>query len=180
MTNDNTNPWPTIDLHGQKIEEACKSLSSFIHHHNDERFIHIIHGKGHRLDDGLSILKSQVIHYLKQHPKVLAFCSCQQNLGGTGAVLAYIKNSIDYDVIDPMLWISEKTSDFDSLLQNAEEELIEAWNMALESQNINVQAVAEKEGVIFVNKDSDLFRELVEEGKELIINNSNKRSESDE
>ena len=38
---------PSIDLHGQKIEEACRALSKFIHYHADERFIQIIHGKGY-------------------------------------------------------------------------------------------------------------------------------------
>ena len=59
---------PSVDLHGQKIEGACQSLSKFIHYHDDERFIQIIHGKGYNSDQNLSILKSQVVHYLKQHP----------------------------------------------------------------------------------------------------------------
>ena len=85
---------PCIDLHGQKIEEACKSLSKFIHYHDDERFIQIIHGKGYNSDQNLSILKSQVVHYLKQHPQVLAFCSCPQKMGGTGAVFVYLKVNV--------------------------------------------------------------------------------------
>ncbi len=85
---------PCIDLHGQKIEEACHSLSKFIHYHGDERFIQIIHGKGYNSDQNLSILKSQVVHYLKQHPQVLAFCSCPQKMGGTGAVFVYLKGNV--------------------------------------------------------------------------------------
>ena len=85
---------PSIDLHGQKIEEACQSLSKFIHYHGDERFIQIIHGKGYNSDQNLSILKSQVVHYLKQHPQVLAFCSCPQKMGGTGAVFVYLKGNV--------------------------------------------------------------------------------------
>ena len=83
---------PSIDLHGQIIKEACRSLSNFIHYHQDEKFIHIIHGKGFHSEQGLSILKSQVVHYLKQHPQVLAFYSCPQNSGGTGAVFVNLKN----------------------------------------------------------------------------------------
>ncbi len=83
---------PSIDLHGQVIKEACRSLSNFIHYHQDEKFIHIIHGKGFHSEQGLSILKSQVVHYLKQHPQVLAFYSCPQNSGGTGAVFVNLKN----------------------------------------------------------------------------------------
>ena len=85
---------PCIDLHGQKIEEACQSLSKFIHYHADERFIQIIHGKGYNSDQNLSILKSQVVHYLEQHPQVLAFCSCPQKMGGTGAVFVYLKSNV--------------------------------------------------------------------------------------
>ena len=85
---------PSIDLHGQKIEEACQSLSKFIHYHGDERYIQIIHGKGYNSDQNLSILKSQVVHYLKQHPQVLAFCSCPQKMGGTGAVFVYLKGNV--------------------------------------------------------------------------------------
>ena len=85
---------PSIDLHGQKVEEACQSLSKFIHYHSDERFIQIIHGKGYNSDQNLSILKSQVVHYLKQHPQVLAFCSCPQKMGGTGAVFVYLKDNV--------------------------------------------------------------------------------------
>jgi DNA-nicking Smr family endonuclease len=82
---------PSIDLHGYKIEEACRSLSDFIHFHSDKRFIQIIHGKGYHSNNGMSIMKSQVIHYLKQHPNVLAFCSCPQDMGGTGAVFVHLR-----------------------------------------------------------------------------------------
>ena len=85
---------PSIDLHGHKVEEACQSLSKFIHYHGDERFIQIIHGKGYNSDQKLSVLKSQVVHYLKQHPQVLAFCSCPQKMGGTGAVFVYLKGNV--------------------------------------------------------------------------------------
>ena len=85
---------PYIDLHGQKIKEAFQSLWKFIHYHGDERFIQIIHGKGYNSDQKLSILKSQVVHYLKQHPQVLAFCSCPQKMGGTGAVFVYLKANV--------------------------------------------------------------------------------------
>ena len=83
---------PSIDLHGQTIKEACRSLSNFIHYHQNENFIHVIHGKGFHSEQDVSIMKSQVVHYLKQHPQVLAFSSCPQNSGGTGAVFVYLKN----------------------------------------------------------------------------------------
>jgi len=43
---------------------------------------------------GLSIMKSQVVHYLKQHPDVIAFCSCTQEMGGTGAVFVHLKANV--------------------------------------------------------------------------------------
>jgi len=85
---------PSVDLHGQKVDEACQSLSKFIHYHGGERFIQIIHGKGYNSDQNLSVLKSQVVYYLKQHPQVLAFCSCPQKMGGTGALFVYLKGNV--------------------------------------------------------------------------------------
>jgi len=85
---------PSLDLHGQTVKEACHSLSKFFHYHRDERFIQIIHGKGYHSDQGLSIIKSQVVHYLKQHPQVLAFCSCPAKDGGTGAVFVCLKTDV--------------------------------------------------------------------------------------
>lgn len=82
---------PTIDLHGQTLKEACSSLSRFIHYYQQNRFIHIVHGKGYHSDNGRSILKSQIVHYLKQHPDIVAFNSCPPKDGGTGAVFALLK-----------------------------------------------------------------------------------------
>lgn len=82
---------PTIDLHGQTLKEACSSLSKFIAYHQQSQFIHIIHGKGYHSNNGMSILKSQIVHYLKQHPDIVAFNSCPPKDGGTGAVFALIK-----------------------------------------------------------------------------------------
>ena len=94
MKQGNIGSTPSIDLHGYKIEQACQSVSDFIHFHSDKRFIQIIHGKGYHSDNGLSIMKSQVVHYLKQHPNVLAFCSCPQDMGGTGAVFVHLKTDV--------------------------------------------------------------------------------------
>ncbi|CAB9539946.1 Smr domain protein [uncultured Gammaproteobacteria bacterium] len=80
-----------IDLHGYTIEKACAALSDFMYHHQFEHFVHIIHGKGYRSDNGMSVLKTQVMNFLKQHPQVLAFHSCPPKDGGTGAVFALLK-----------------------------------------------------------------------------------------
>ncbi len=84
---------PTLDLHGQTTIEACQSLSKFMHYHQYQQFIHIIHGKGCNSDQGSSILKSQVVSFLRQHPEVLAFNSCPPKDGGTGAVFALLRQN---------------------------------------------------------------------------------------
>ena len=85
---------PVLDLHGQTVVEACESLSQFMYYHQNEQFIHIIHGKGYHSEHGLSILKTQVVSYLKQHPSVLAFNSCPDKDGGTGAVFVLMRNHV--------------------------------------------------------------------------------------
>ena len=50
MKQGNIGSTPSIDLHGYKIEQACQSVSDFIHFHSDKRFIQIIHGKGYHSD----------------------------------------------------------------------------------------------------------------------------------
>ncbi|CAC9601271.1 Smr domain protein [uncultured Gammaproteobacteria bacterium] len=82
---------PTLDLHGQTVVEACESMSQFMYHHQHEEFIHIIHGKGYHSDNSMSILKTQVVSFLSQHPQVMAFNSCPDKDGGTGAVFALLK-----------------------------------------------------------------------------------------
>ena len=81
---------PTLDLHGQTVVQACESMSAFLHHHQQEEFIHIIHGKGYHSEHGMSILKTQVVSFLSQHPQVLAFNSCPDKDGGSGAVFALL------------------------------------------------------------------------------------------
>jgi DNA-nicking Smr family endonuclease len=80
-----------IDLHGYTVEEACEALPDFIYHHQSERYVRIIHGKGYRSHNHKSILKTQVVNFLRQHPQVLAFHSCPQKDGGTGATYALLK-----------------------------------------------------------------------------------------
>ncbi len=81
----------SLDLHGYTTIQTCEALSAFIHQHQNEQYLRIIHGKGHNSPDHKSILKSQVVRYLTQHPDVLAFHSCPPNQGGTGAVFVLLK-----------------------------------------------------------------------------------------
>ena len=82
---------PTLDLHGHTAIKACELMAEFIYAQQHQQFIHIIHGKGYNCDLGKSILKSQVFAFLCQHPQILAFHSCAQQDGGTGAVFALLK-----------------------------------------------------------------------------------------
>ncbi|KAA0445208.1 MAG: hypothetical protein FXV80_03040 [Candidatus Thioglobus sp.] len=91
MRSGNINFTATIDLHGYKAREACEALADFIYQHQSEQFVHIIHGKGYQSENGISILKTQVVNFLKQHPQILACHSCPPKQGGTGAVFALLK-----------------------------------------------------------------------------------------
>ncbi len=82
---------PTLDLHGYTTIESCTAMSQFIYQHQHQTFIRIIHGKGYHADHNMSILKTQVVRFLHQHPQVLAFHSCPTKDGGTGAVFALLK-----------------------------------------------------------------------------------------
>jgi len=93
MKQGNISHVPSLDLHGQTTIEACQSLSEFMYYHQHQQFIHIIHGKGYNSDQGNSILKSQVVSFLNQHPDVLAFNSCPPKDGGTGAVFALLRHN---------------------------------------------------------------------------------------
>ncbi|EEZ79810.1 MAG: hypothetical protein Sup05_1172 [uncultured Candidatus Thioglobus sp.] len=93
MKQGNVGCTPVLDLHGQTVVEACESLSNFMYHHQFESFIQIIHGKGYHSENGMSILKTQVVSFLKQHPQVLAFNSCPDKDGGTGAVFVLLKQN---------------------------------------------------------------------------------------
>ncbi len=80
-----------LDLHGYTIKQTCEALSEFIYREQFEQFVRIIHGKGYRSDNKMSVLKTQVVNFLKQHPQVLAFHSCPPKDGGTGAIFALLK-----------------------------------------------------------------------------------------
>jgi hypothetical protein len=57
------------------LKQTCEALSEFIYREQFEQFVRIIHGKGYRSDNKMSVLKTQVVNFLQQHPQVLAFHS---------------------------------------------------------------------------------------------------------
>jgi len=82
-----------LDLHGQTIEEAGKSLTHFLEEAQSAgvRCVMVIHGKGTRSSEGRPVLKTQVNHWLQNSPGVLAYCSTQPRHGGTGSVYVLLK-----------------------------------------------------------------------------------------
>ena len=83
----------SLDLHGQTIEEAGKSLTLFLEEAQSVgcRCVIVIHGKGTRSAEGRPVLKTQVNHWLRESPAVLAFSSTQPKHGGTGSVYVLLK-----------------------------------------------------------------------------------------
>ena len=83
------NPLTTVDLHGMTTREAHQfleeRLSSLTRPH---LCLQIIHGQG-QSQGGMSIMKAWLACYLQDHPYCYKYSSCPQNLGGTGAVLAW-------------------------------------------------------------------------------------------
>lgn len=85
----------SLDLHQLNKEQARIEFSNFIIdcYEQEKRCICIIHGKGNRSSTNLPILKNLVNHWLQDVNIVLGFCSCPENMGGTGAVLVLLKRS---------------------------------------------------------------------------------------
>lgn len=85
-----------LDLHQKNKEQASESLIKFIKNscENELRCVCIIHGKSIRAGSSHPILKNLINHWLHDLAPVLGFCSCPQNMGGTGAVLVLLKRVI--------------------------------------------------------------------------------------
>jgi DNA-nicking Smr family endonuclease len=83
----------TLDLHQMNKEQARIEFSNFIQdcYDHEYRCICIIHGKGIRSGSNKPILKNLINHWLYDVSVVLGFCSCPDNMGGTGAVLVLLQ-----------------------------------------------------------------------------------------
>lgn len=86
----------TLDLHQLNKEQAKTEFANFIEagYNQEYRCICVIHGKGYRSDASKPILKNLVNHWLQEINTVIGYCSCPQNMGGTGAVLILLKRNI--------------------------------------------------------------------------------------
>lgn len=94
-----------IDLHGDTIESARYHLSQALQQAQDAqiRYVLIIHGKGEQ-----AILKNHVIHWLKQMPWIVFFCSAQPKDGGTGALYVFLKKSEQLAVMRQKIDVLDK------------------------------------------------------------------------
>ncbi len=88
-------PQARLDLHGNTLAQAQKSLCDFIDQCRGSHRLYalIIHGKGRGSADNFPIMKNAVNQWLQAHPLVLAFCSAHPKDGGTGAVYAILKSA---------------------------------------------------------------------------------------
>ena len=84
-----------LDLHGMTTNEAYRALERFLDESVMQKRQHvlIIHGKGRGSKTGRPIIKNRVFDWLRQYPDVLAFCSANQNDGGTGAVYVLLRTN---------------------------------------------------------------------------------------
>ncbi len=84
-----------LDLHGLNVKQAKKLLLHFLEIalQVEGSCVSIIHGKGHRSGNREPVIKRQTNHWLRQHPRVLAFHSAQPKDGGTGAVYVLLRRT---------------------------------------------------------------------------------------
>lgn len=81
-----------LDLHHMTEKVARQVLLDFIEFSLDQGWgcVRVIHGKGLR-SPGLPRLKMMTAQVLRKHPRVIAYTSCRQVDGGTGATDVLLK-----------------------------------------------------------------------------------------
>lgn len=86
----------SLDLHGMNVEVARETLWEFLAEATrlEVRCVRVTHGKAVRLDGKRPMIKSHVNTWLRQHPQVLGFCSCQARHGGAGAVYVILRRTM--------------------------------------------------------------------------------------
>jgi len=86
----------SIDLHGFTVDEARCALNIFLTQsiRHNFRVVRVIHGKAIK-HGNFARLKSYINSWLRVHKQVLAFCSCLQKHGGTGAVYVMLQRNFD-------------------------------------------------------------------------------------
>ena len=93
----NVIPQDTLDLHGLTRERALHSVKKFIFEakRNKLKVILIIHGKGFRSENKISVLKDLVEYYIATEGKYYIKYSTEapSRLGGGGAKLIYLHSN---------------------------------------------------------------------------------------
>ena len=86
----------TLDLHGMAVEKARELLWEFLAEATrlEVRCVRVTHGKASRLDGKRPMIKSHVNTWLRQHPQVLGFTSCQARHARTGAVYVMLRRTM--------------------------------------------------------------------------------------
>lgn len=85
-----------LDLHRVRLHDAVDQVHSFLSEafQRNHRTVLITHGKGiHSSRPG--VMKSYVMHWLRQSDLVLAWHSAQPRHGGTGATYVLLRKSAD-------------------------------------------------------------------------------------
>lgn len=82
-----------IDLHGLNRDEARHQLASFLAAslHHGKRCIRVVHGKGLRSPQKISVLRQLVRGWLLQRIEVLAYCQALPPDGGEGALIVLLR-----------------------------------------------------------------------------------------
>jgi uracil-DNA glycosylase len=172
-------PWDEDNIEYRTIE-ALKRLSKYIF---KEHFLNpVIHIYLTQDDnDELSMMKSQIVHYLKQHPQVVSFCSCPKVQGGNTALFIYLKplkNGLDFKILfenvkQDIYQDVSKFENFDDLLKAKEMRIFDEWNTAFiffKSKEVEVKLKYESQNTKLTdrldetNNNSEFFLESMNIG----------------
>lgn len=85
-----------LDLHGMTVARAKLAFDRFMDRDNRitrQCCVRVIHGKGYRSKEGVPVIKHKIQAWLQAHRDVLAYCSCRQSDGGTGALYVLLKST---------------------------------------------------------------------------------------
>lgn len=82
-----------LDLHGYTLDEAREELEGFLRDAaaQRQRCVLVVHGKAWGATADYPVIKSHVNAWLREWPRVLAFCSARDADGGTGAVYVLLR-----------------------------------------------------------------------------------------
>ncbi len=83
----------SLDLHGMRVEQARAALARFIDgaQGQGQRCLLLVYGKGYGSENGRGVLRRHALHWLRQHPALLAYAPAQPRHGGDGALYLLIR-----------------------------------------------------------------------------------------